>query len=174
MVHATENRCGIGSHRLPGLDYVAFRSLLWFAHNQIQPYIIVGPLVHISLSSPGPRRTPVVTSTILSTELHQWVSTVLERCSFRNLAFEQGLIHTAVWAAKLARGLGRVLMPDSSHTFHEFRRSYCIAGESWLLFEWWAPYCMKKSSPSKKCIIKVAFVLPEWVGLAPGALICFW
>ena len=66
-------------------------------------------------------------------------------CSFRTLACEQGLIHTAVWAAKPARGLSRVLIPDSWHTFHEFRRCYCIVNESWLLFEWVAPYCMKKS-----------------------------
>ena len=35
-----------------------------FAYNQIQPFIIVGPLLHISSSWTGPRRAPVVTSTI--------------------------------------------------------------------------------------------------------------
>ena len=96
----------------------------------------------------------------VSTELYQWVSTVFERRSFRTLACEQGLIHTAVWAAKPARGLSRVLIPDSWHTFHEFRRCYCIVSESWLLFEWWAPYCMKKSSSSfsiQQFIMRVSF-----------------
>ena len=86
-----------------------------------------------------------ISKQFVSTELYQWVSTVFERRSFRTLACEQGLIHTAVWAAKPARGLSRVLIPDSWHTFHEFRRCYCIVNESWLLFEWVAPSCMKKS-----------------------------
>ena len=59
-----ENRCGIGSHGWPGLEYVAFWSVLWFTHNQIQPFIIIGSLIHISSSWSGPRRVPVVTSTI--------------------------------------------------------------------------------------------------------------
>ena len=88
------------------------------------------------------------------------MSTDFERRSFRTLACEQGLIHTAVWAAKPARGLSRVLIPDSWHTFHEFRRCYCIVNESWLLFEWVALYCMKKSLLSfsiQQFITRVSF-----------------